>query len=75
MDSIIDTIIERFKTYRMSHPNLSQCWLSYLELKKRHYDDFDLSEGERVLSFIENGCTDLNRNDMIRLFLYKHSII
>ena len=46
----------------------------YVELKKRHYSDFDLSAVERVLSCIENGCTDLNRNDMIRLFLYKHSI-
>ena len=75
MDSIIDTIIERFKTYSISHPNLSHCWVAYLELKKRHYADFDLSEGERVLACIENGCTDLKRNDMVRLFLYKQSII
>ena len=31
-------IIEKFNMYRESHPNLSQCWIAYLGLKKRHYD-------------------------------------
>ena len=80
MDSIIvdpilvDPIIERFKTYRTSHPNLSHCWLAYLELKKRHYSEIDLSQCARILANIENGYPDLNRDDMIRLLLYKHSI-
>ena len=79
MDSIIDpilvdSILERFKHYRISHPNLAHCWLAYLELKKRHYSEMDLSQGCRVLACIENGYPDLNRNDMIRLLLYKHSI-
>ena len=75
VDSIIvDSILERFRHYRNSHPNLSHCWLAYLELKKRHCSEMDLSQGTSVLNCIENGYPDLNRNDMIRLLLYKHSI-
>ena len=74
LDTILDNILDRFNHYRISHPNLSQCWIAYLELKKRHYSELDLSQGNKVLSFIENGYPDLNRNDMIRLLLYKHSL-
>ena len=74
VDSIlVDSILERFNYYRISHPNLSNCWLAYLELKKRHYSEIDLSQGCRVLACIENGYPDLNRNDMIRLLLYSIS--
>jgi hypothetical protein len=73
VDSIlVDSIIERFKRYRSSHPNLSNCWLAYLELKKRHYSDLDIAQGHRVLDCIENGYPDLSRNDMIRVLLYSN---
>ena len=75
MDNILDAILDNFNNYRISHPNLSHCWLSYLELKKRNYSEIDLSQCKKVLTMIENGCTDLNRNDMVRLLLYTHSIV
>jgi hypothetical protein len=39
-------IIEKFNLYRESHPNLSQCWIAYLGLKKRHYGAKATSDGE-----------------------------
>ena len=39
-------IIEKFNMYRESHPNLSQCWIAYLGLKKRHYGAKATSDGE-----------------------------
>ena len=74
MDNILDTILNKFHRYRISHPNLADCWLAYLELKKRHYSVLDLSHAEEVLTWIEKGYPDLNKNDMVRLFIYKHSI-
>lgn len=81
MDNILDTMFDTmfdhilclFNHYRISHPNLSECWMSYLELKKRHYDVFDILQCKKVLTLIENGYPDLNRNDMVRLLLYNHS--
>lgn len=70
----MDNILNKFHRYRISHPNLADCWLAYLELKKKHYSDLDLSHADQVLAWIANGHPDLNKNDMVRLFMYKHSI-
>jgi hypothetical protein len=70
----MDNIVNNFHRYRRSHPNLAECWLAYLELKKRHYSDLDLSQADQVLAWIEKGYPDLNKNDMVRLFIYKHSV-
>jgi hypothetical protein len=74
VDPILDPILDKFKYYRNSHPNLTNSWVAYLELKKKHYSEMDLSHGRSVLACIENGYPDLNRNDMIRVLLYSHSI-
>jgi hypothetical protein len=75
MDNILDTILNKFHSYRTTHPNIAQCWLAYLALKKRHYSEMDLAQGEHVLACIANGIPDLKKNDMVRLVMYKHSII
>lgn len=69
--------IEEFKMYSISHPNLSRCWIDYLELKKRHYDaraNEILMQSRTVLDWCEKGCSDLEENDIIRLLLYKRSV-
>jgi hypothetical protein len=71
----MDNILYKFQSYRTTHPNLAQCWLAYLALKKRHYTDLDLAQGAKVLECIANGIPDLKKNDMVRLVMYKHSII
>jgi len=71
-------LIEHFKLYRHSHPNLSQCWIAYLGLKKRHCGEFSLDAVDRqcreILNQCENGCKDLDTNDIMRLLLYKRSV-
>jgi hypothetical protein len=67
-------LIETFKLYRHSHPNLSQCWIAYLGLKKRHYDDFVIKQTREVLELLEKGYLDFTQSDIVRLLLYKRSV-
>ena len=80
-------IIEKFNLYRESHPNLSQCWIAYLGLKKRHYgatatsdgeahyaDEKTLAQCDSVLESLKNGCADWNQKDIISILLYKQSL-
>ena len=71
----METIIEQFKKYSISHPNVSYCWISYLELKKKHYDAITVKQSNYVLSMLENGYTDLNEKDILSILLYKQSLI
>ena len=67
---IAATMIEVFNSFRHSHPNLTDLWITYLGLKKRHYTDGDLDQGVLVLCNISAGCKDLKREDIVRLLLY-----
>ena len=73
MPTTID-LIEQFKKYRTTHPNLSNCWIAYLELKKRHYDANLLCQCQTVLDLFENGCADLKQTDIAAILLYKQSV-
>jgi hypothetical protein len=64
-------LLESFKLYRVSHPNLANCWLAYLELKKRHYDERTLHQSAAVLKRLADGCADFTRADIVRLLLYQ----
>ena len=70
----MDELIQEFNLYRTSHPNLSQCWIAYLELKKRHYDEFIVRQCRHVLDSLAQGYADLKEEDIVRLLLYKRSI-
>ena len=66
----INEKIQQFQLYRESHPNLANCWLAYLELKKRHYDSSLLDQCDNVLSALANGFADLLQRDIIILFFF-----
>ena len=70
----MEEIIQQFKLYRTSHPNLSHCWIAYLELKKRHYDEFIVRQCRDVLDLLERGYPDLKEEDIVRLLVYKQSL-
>jgi hypothetical protein len=70
----MDELIEQFNLYRNSHPNLSQCWIAYLELKKRHYDELIAQQCRAVLELLALGYLDLKEEDIVRLLLYKRSV-
>jgi hypothetical protein len=67
-------LIEQFNMYRYSHPNLSQCWVAYLGLKKRHCDAHLQGHCNKILELLAAGQADLKEPDLIRLLLYKHSL-
>lgn len=72
----INAIINVFKLFRNSHPNLSNCWISYLGLKKRHYSVTvgDIDRSISVVNLLAVGCNDIKREDMLRLLLYATSL-
>jgi hypothetical protein len=69
-----DVMKARFNLYSSTHPNLSHCWMAYLELKKRHYDTILAEHCSAVLEQLEQGCDDFEENDIVRLLLYKRTI-
>ena len=71
-----EELIIQFKRYSVSHPNLANCWIAYLGLKKRHWCDNDISaQARHVLNSFEQGYTDLNKNDILSILLYKQVMI
>ena len=74
----IDHYITQLNSYRITHPNLTNCWLSYLGLKKRHYIEgqhvevpsADLIRCEYVLQQMSAGQTDFNSDDLVLLMIY-----
>ena len=72
----IDHIIDQFEMYRSTQPNIVECWISYLALKKRHYgrDEKLIRHCEHVLHNLSLGHCDITRDDLLRLTLYKLSL-
>ena len=76
-----EELITQFKRYCVSHPNLANCWIAYLGLKKRHWHETDIAEQGLadqalfVLNSFEQGYTDLNKNDILSILLYKQVMI
>jgi len=75
-----ETMIYLFSDFKSSHPNLTELWITYIGLKKRHCDvnasinRKDIDRGLLVLYNIAAGCKDLKREDIVRLLLYDASI-
>jgi len=69
-----ETLIDNFKLYRESHPNLANFWVAYLGLKKRHYGESLAQQGKSVLDWCERGCADVSYNAIVRILLYKNSM-
>jgi hypothetical protein len=77
---VIDQYIEEFNSYRITHTNLANCWISYLGLKKRHYEEAILIDKsackilidhcKHVLQKLSEGQGDLARDDLLRLYIY-----
>jgi hypothetical protein len=73
---VIYDIIHKFKYYQDTYPNLSNLWLSYINLKEKNYDDATIKQCYYVLNIMinmERG--DLTRNDIISLLLYKNVML
>ena len=79
-----DQLIDRFNLYRNVQPNIVACWISYLGLKKRHYEEAILIDKSAckilidhckyVLQKFSEGHDDLARDDLLRLYIYAMSI-
>ena len=72
----MEDIINKFKQYENSHPNLANCWMAYLGLKKEHWCERLASQCNYTLTMLEHGSiADLPMNDIVRLFLYKQTLL
>ena len=72
----MEDLIHKFKQYENSHPNLANCWMAYLGLKKEHYCEDLATHCTYALTMLEHGSiADLPMNDIVRLFLYKQTLL
>ena len=72
--SSAETMIELFKLFHSSHPNISLMWITHLELKKRHYTKNDEDQCIKVLCELAAGKEDLKVADIARVIIYEMSI-
>ncbi len=70
-----EELITQFKRYCVSHPNLANCWIAYLGLKKRHWRADIANQALFVLNSFEQGNPDLNKNTIVSLLLYYQVMI
>jgi hypothetical protein len=71
----VTALINEFHLYRTSHPNLSDFWMAYLELKKEHCGETLAKQAEEALAAIRNGQADLQMRDIISLLMYKEVML
>ena len=70
-----ETMIYLFGSFRTSHPNLTELWITYLGLKKRHWRTDIANQALFVLNSFEQGNPDLNKNTIVSLLLYYQVMI
>ena len=73
----MESIVERFNSYRISRPNLANCWLAYLELKKKHYEAHTglLEQAHHVLDAFDSGHGDIAQDDITLMIIYYHAVM
>ena len=72
----IDSLINKFKNYITSHPNISKLWIETLELLKNKNENENLiTQSLHTLSLLDNKeVNDLDINSIILLTIYKKSL-
>ena len=70
----IDSLINKFKNYITSHPNISKLWIETLELLKKKNENL-ITQSLHTLSLLDNKeVNDLDINSIILLTIYKKSL-
>ena len=70
----IDSLINKFKNYITSHPNISKLWIETLELLKNKNENL-IIQSLHTLSLLDNKeVNDLDINSIILLTIYKKSL-
>ena len=70
----IDSLINKFKNYTISHPNISKLWIETLELLKNK-NKILISQSLHTLSLLDNKeVNDIDINSIILLTIYKKSL-
>ena len=70
----IDSLINKFKNYITSHPNISKLWIETLELLKNKNNNL-ITQSLHTLSLLDNKeVNDLDINSIILLTIYKKSL-
>jgi len=70
----IDSLIQKFKTQALIHPNISHLWINYLEKKKEKLNQL-LNQGQSVLNQLQllndDDVKDLELKDLMNVLLVK----
>jgi hypothetical protein len=81
----INNLIDHFNLYKQSHPNLVNCWTTYLELKKKNYETIQTpapapngdsdNDYNIILNYLKRGEKDYTNDDILRVLIYKTSLL
>ena len=74
MENRMQSIEERLKGLKESHPNITELWINYIKVKKESFEN-GLKECEKALEVIEHNMNpDLNKETIALLYLLNNSI-
>lgn len=49
----LDNLIEKFKPYQETHPNITSIWINYIKIKKEKLEAL-MEQGEKLVDTLEN---------------------
>ena len=67
-------IIQKFKSYRKTHPHLANLWIAYLGLKKKHCNEL-VQQAHTVFAAFEKGQNDIKKKRYCELIIIFNDVI
>ena len=68
-----DTMIQKFKSYTDSHPNIANIWVDYLEIMKNKHNKI-MTQSNYTLSLLSEKIPDVDLNNILLLTAFMKSI-
>ena len=68
-----DDMIEKFKSYTETHPNIANMWIDYLEIMKNKHNKI-MTQSNYTLSLLSEKIPDVDLNNILLLTAFMKSI-
>lgn len=68
-----DTMIEKFKSYTETHPNIASMWIDYLEIMKNKHNKI-MTQANYTLSLLSEKISDVELNNILLLTAFMKSL-
>lgn len=68
-----DTMIEKFKSYTETHPNIANMWIDYLGIMKNKHNKI-MTQANYTLSLLSEKISDVELNNILLLTAFMKSL-